>query len=174
MTALGMAPAAPEADVSQEFRHMMKMWPTGVSVVTTLVDGARHGFTASSFTSVSMRPPMISVCLDRSARCVPAFAEADWISVNVLGSHQDGLARRFASKLDDKYSGLTVVEGAGGAPVFPDSLGVVECRLDRVIAAGDHLILLANVHRAARLGASEPLAYYRSAFADVSPRDQVR
>lgn len=174
MTALGMAPAAPDADLGQEFRHVLKMWPTGVSVVTTLVDGTPYGFTASSFTSVSMHPPMISVCLDRSARCAPAFAEADWISVNLLGSHQDGLARRFASKLDDKYNDLTVVEGAGGAPAFPGSIGVIECRLDRIIAAGDHLILLANVHRASRLGASEPLAYYRSAFADVSPKEQVR
>ncbi|WP_371618384.1 flavin reductase family protein [Streptomyces sp. NBC_00454] len=174
MTALGVAPAAPHTDVSQDFRHLMKMWPSGVSVVTTQVDGAPYGFTASSFTSVSMHPPMISVCLDRSARCAPAFAEADWISVNVLGSHQDGLAGRFASKLDDKFNGLTVVEGAGGAPAFPDSLGVIECRLDRVIPAGDHLILLANVHRATHLGASEPLAYYRSAFAEVSPRERAR
>ncbi|MFJ4650561.1 flavin reductase family protein [Nocardia sp. NPDC088792] len=175
MTALGsVAAATPVAEVIPDFRDLMKLWPTGVSVVTTRVDGVRYGFTANSFASVSMDPPMISVCVDRAARCAAAFTAADRLSVNILAAHQDRLASRFASKLDDKFDGLTVIDGFGEAPVLPEALGVLGCRLDRVIPAGDHLILLARVHEVGRPGAAEPLVYHRSRFADVRPREQVR
>jgi len=155
-----------EADAA--FRAAMSRWASGVAVVTTRDAAGRcHGFTATSFTSVSLDPPMVLVCLDRAASCAEAFAVATTYAVHILHGGQEALARRFARKGDDKFEGLPV--RMFGAPVLPDALAMLECRVSDRFAAGDHTILLGLVRRAESFGGT-PLLYHDRAFADVAAR----
>lgn len=140
----------------EDFRDAMSRWASGVTVVTT-VDGhgRRYGFTANSFSSVSLRPPLILVCLDRAARCAPAFATAQWLAVHVLRRDQEQLAVRFAGRNEDKFAGLTVDEGLHELPLLPGTAARLECRIHRQVPAGDHTVLIAEVHRVGT-GSSDP------------------
>ncbi|ACU75345.1 flavin reductase domain protein FMN-binding [Catenulispora acidiphila DSM 44928] len=150
------------------FRAAMSRWASGVAVVTTRDAAGRcHGFTATSFTSVSLDPPMVLVCLDRAASCAEAFAVATTYAVHILHGGQEELARRFARKGGDKFADLPV--RVFGTPVLPDSLAVLECRVADRFAAGDHTVLLGLVRRAESF-AGAPLLYHDRAFADVAAR----
>ena len=145
-------------------RDMLSRWPSGVAVVTT-VDraGARRGFTATAFSSLSMDPPMVLVCLDRAADCHPAFASAEVMAVHLLNEDQAHLAQRFATKNIDKYDGLPASEGLGGVPLLGGVLARVECALERRIDAGDHVILIGLVRRC-EVFTGAPLVYFGRAF----------
>jgi flavin reductase ActVB len=161
MTAAGGSAAA-------AFRAAMSRWASGVAVVTTRDAAGRcHGFTATSFTSVSLDPPMVLVCLDRSAACSEAFTAATTYAVHILHGGQEELARRFAHKGGDKFGGLPVRRLE--PPVLPESLAVLECRIADRLTAGDHTILLGLVQHAESFGGT-PLVYHDRAFADVSVR----
>jgi flavin reductase ActVB len=149
---------------SDGFRAAMSRWASGVAVVTSCDPaGRQHGFTATSFTAVSLDPPMVLVCLDRSASCSAAFATSDWYAVHVLHSGQEHVARQFASKGTDKFAGLTVMRGSGGLPVLDGALALLECRIVDRIEAGDHVVLLGEVHRASR-AEGRPLVYHDRSF----------
>ncbi|MFI6277220.1 flavin reductase family protein [Streptomyces sp. NPDC050988] len=145
-------------------RDSLSQWPSGVAVVTTMDSGGvRRGFTATAFSSLSMDPPLVLVCLDRGADCRPAFATADAMAVHLLRDDQAQLARRFATKNIDKYDGLPTSEGLCGVPLLGGVLARIECVLDRRIDAGDHVILVGLVHRC-EVFAGRPLVYFARAF----------
>ena len=142
-----------EAVDAAEFRDAMSAWASGVAIVTTRgADGRQFGFTATSFTAVSMRPPMVLVCLDRDASCSAAFARANAYAVHILHSGQEQIARRFARHGEDKFADLDV--RADGLPVFGDALALLECRITERLVAGDHAVLIGTVHRADRFDGS--------------------
>ncbi|WP_328843082.1 flavin reductase family protein [Streptomyces sp. NBC_00258] len=145
-------------------RDSLSRWPSGVSVVTTVdAAGVRRGFTATAFSSLSLEPPLILVCLDRAADCRPAFETADVMAVHVLREDQTPLAQRFATKNIDKYDGLSPSEGFGGVPLLGGVLAHIECELDRRIDAGDHVILIGLVRRC-EVFPGRPLVYFARAF----------
>ena len=153
-----------ETATPESFRSAMALWASGVTVVTTAdALGRPQGFTASAFCSASMEPPLVLVCLTRSAACFQAFAESDAFAVHVLGERQQELAARFARKGADKFAGLATTSGVDGVPLLPDVLARLECRTVDRLAVGDHLALLGEVADAAT-GDGEPLLYYRRAF----------
>ncbi|BCL32509.1 flavin reductase family protein [Streptomyces aurantiacus] len=145
-------------------RDSLSRWPSGVAVVTTVDSGGvRRGFTATAFSSLSMDPPLVLVCLDRGADCHPAFATADAMAVHLLRDDQAQLARRFATKDIDKYDGLPASEGLRGVPLLAGVLARIECLLDRRIDAGDHVILVGLVCRC-EVFAGQPLVHFARAF----------
>ena len=146
------------------FRAVMGVFPTGVTIVTT-VDGGGvpRGYTAGSFVSVSLQPPLISVCTARSASCFPALAACDTFAVSVLRSEQAELARRFSSKGIDKFAGGGLTTSATGLPIVEGALAVVECLTYARHPAGDHVILVGAV-RDARLGGGDPLVFHNRSF----------
>ncbi|MEO3892216.1 flavin reductase family protein [Nonomuraea sp. B5E05] len=148
-------------------KRVFAKFPTGVVVVTT-VDrvGRRWGFTASSFSSVSMEPPQILVCLARSAQCYQAFDEAAEFAVNILASGQESVAHRFAQHGDDKFAGLDFSAGSRGLPVLDRALATLECGTVARFPAGDHVILLGEVY-AAGVGEGDPVLYYDREFRHV-------
>ncbi|MCG0067081.1 flavin reductase family protein [Streptomyces tricolor] len=154
----------------KDFKEVMSHWASGVTVVTTAgPTGRPHGFTASSFTVVSLDPPTVLVCLDRAADCAPAFAAAEWLAVHILGAGQRDMAGRFARKSPDKFAGLATEPGRSGTPLLPDAVATLECRTVRRLPVGDHLVLFAEVHDARTAGEEEPagdrpLLYHRRAF----------
>jgi flavin reductase ActVB len=151
----------------------MAQWPTGIAVVTTAdQDGWWYGCTADSFSAVSVRPPMVSVTLERAHRCRPVFAAADSFAVHVLRSGQEELARRFAGQEGDDFEDLAVERGYDDVPLLCDVAVRMECRTTTVVPAGDHVMLLAEVCRV-RTGPGDPLVYVQKHFRRLSRLDRL-
>ncbi|MGH3757832.1 flavin reductase family protein [Actinophytocola sp.] len=154
-------------------RHAMAHWPTGMAVVTTADrDGWWWGFTASSVSQVSERPPLVSVCLDRDARCRPVFTSADAYAVHVLRAGQEELAERFADDAANDFDGIAVDCGYEDVPLLSDVAMRLECRPVDAMPAGDHVLLLGEVVRA-RTGPHDPLVYLDQGFRRLARRDRV-
>lgn len=154
-------------------REALAQWPTGIAVITTAdQDGWWWACTADSFGPVSMRPPLISVCLDRGHRCRPVFTAADTFAVNVLRAGQEDLARHFACKDACDFEGIAVEHGIDDVPLLCDVPVRLECHTTNVVPAGDHGMLLAEVIRV-RTGPGEPLVYLRRNFRQLSRQDRL-
>ena len=143
----------------------MGHFPTGVTVVTTVHDGRRHGMTANSVTSVSLEPVMILVCLMREARTHLAIRKAGRFAVNILGDDQEEVSRRFARPGQDHFEGLPVAEGPDGLPLIPGCLAYLTCTVHDVVAAGDHDIVLGNVeHCELSANGGNPLLFFQGGY----------
>lgn len=144
--------------------NALAKFPTGVAIVTTLDQaGRRWGFTASAFSSLSLNPPQVLVCLAHTAGCYITFSKTDRFAVNVLKDKHQSLARRFAAKGAAKFAGGEFACGDFGLPVLPDALAVIECEVAARIPGGDHTIIVGDV-RTARSGYGEPAVYHDRAF----------
>ncbi|WKK21828.1 flavin reductase family protein [Streptomyces olivoreticuli] len=147
-----------------EFRATMARFASGVVVATTRdADGNPHGFTASSFCSVSLDPPLVLVCLARTANSYEAFRSSSACAISILAEDQVGVARRFATKGGDKFGEGGFVELPNGSLGVSGALGVLECSVRDRHAAGDHVILVAEV-RGIERGEGGPMVYFGGAF----------
>jgi flavin reductase ActVB len=147
------------------FRRLVGSFAAGVTIVTTRdAAGTPWGFTASSFSSVSLAPPLVLVCLAKDADCYAAFAATDSMAIHVLTPAQRELAMRFASKGADKFAGLTIETGAHTtAPILGEVHAAIECRMHARHDAGDHTILIGEVLGGAHANV-RPLLYYGRSF----------
>lgn len=136
---------------------------TSVTLVTTRVDGVDYGFTANSFASVSVEPPLVTVFIAETASCYPAFVMADHIAVNILADGQGDLARRFATSGADKFAGLTLDPGYSQVPVVEGAMAGIIGRVELKQPAGDHLMLLIAVDHVEYSG-HQPLVYHNREF----------
>jgi flavin reductase (DIM6/NTAB) family NADH-FMN oxidoreductase RutF/pimeloyl-ACP methyl ester carboxylesterase len=154
--------AAPALD-ARAFRKALGGFLTGVTVVATMQpDGSPRGFTANSFTSVSLDPPLVLVCIAKTASSCPVFSAAEGFSVSVLAEHHTNLSALFASKAPDKFAGAAWTRGPAGNPVLDDVAAWFDCTRHDVIEAGDHIILVGRV-RGFGERAVNPLGYCRGA-----------
>ncbi|MFF5113081.1 flavin reductase family protein [Streptosporangium sp. NPDC000509] len=146
------------------FRAALARFPSGVTVVTARGEReGSHGLTVSAFCSVSAEPPLVLVCLARSARTLPAIRESGRFAVSMLRQHHDDVARLFATTALDKVKGGWGALTRDGPPVVPDALFSLECTVHSVLTAGDHEVVIGAVQAySVRDGA--PLIYYRRAF----------
>jgi flavin reductase (DIM6/NTAB) family NADH-FMN oxidoreductase RutF len=156
-----------------ELRQTLGSYATGVTVVTTLdSEGEPKGFTANSFTSVSLDPPLVLVCIGKGAACYPAFTSTAQFGVNILCQDQDHVSSRFASRSADKFADIAWVSRITGSPVFPDSVAWLDCQLHDRLEAGDHLILIGRVLSFGYSPEKQPLGYHRGSYIAFGPRDQ--
>lgn len=147
------------------FRSVLGRFATGVAVVTTRApDGSWAGLTVNSLTSVSLDPPLVLFCLDRSAGSGPTFAAADCFAVNILGAGQDPISARFADPFAERFSLERTVEWETGAPVLAEALAALDCRMHARHDGGDHVILVGRVVRAEVLDDAAPLIYWRGGY----------
>ncbi len=148
----------------QEFRRVLGRFAAGVTVVTTVDDARRpYGLTATAFTSVSLEPPLVLVCVDKQSESYPHFHTSGVFAVNFLGAEDEPVSRHFAVSGGDKFKDVRFRHGVTGAPVLAESLAYLECRIVEILAGGDHTIFLGQVEAAdARDG--EPLLYYCGAY----------
>lgn len=168
------APVAPTAPVAAfdaaRFRQVLGHFCTGVSVVTTLHDGRPVGFTAQSFTSVSLDPPLVAFC--------PATTSASWASIrtvgsfcaNILSDEQEALGRVFATRGADRFTGVGWEPSATTrSPVLAGVLAWVDCRVHAVHEAGDHLLVVGRVVDLGISGRGSPLLFYRGGYGRFAP-----
>lgn len=143
----------------ESFRRALRRFATGVTVVTVDYDGELHGMTASSFASVSLEPPLILVCLDKSSRTRALILEKGTFAVNVLADDQEPVSRSFSKRGLKPFDELAHHPGAKGDPLLDGAISWLECRLDQMVEAGDHDIFVGEVFAAAD-GDGAPLLYY--------------
>lgn len=150
----------------KDFRRALGQFPTGVTVITTLdAQGEPVGVTASSFNSVSMDPALVLWSIDKGAFSLETFRNAEYFAVNVLSREQVDISNRFASRGEDKFSGIEYSAGAGGAPLLADYAAQFECRSWQVYEGGDHLILVGEVVDYRYRDIHQPLVFSRGSYA---------
>jgi flavin reductase (DIM6/NTAB) family NADH-FMN oxidoreductase RutF len=145
------------------YRHVMRHFPTGVTVVTTEDEGVPHGMTANSLASVSLNPVMLLVCLLRDARTAVAVRRRGRFAVNILCDHQEELSRRFALPGVDHFDGVQLEEGPDGLPLVRDALAHVVCSVSDVVGAGDHDVVFGAVEHCHVNGGS-PLVFFLGGY----------
>ncbi|NPC97657.1 flavin reductase [Nocardioides sp. zg-DK7169] len=160
----------------QVFRDVLAQWPSGVTVVTTLAaDGSRIGMTASSFSSVSATPALVSICLDRKLYTHDQIAQAGCFGINVLAKDQIEVGRRFAGMVKDcpdRFAGEEWSTAETGVALLDSALGWLDCRVVHQYDGGDHTIFVGEVLAANAARRSAPLLYHARGwgqFADVLP-----
>jgi flavin reductase (DIM6/NTAB) family NADH-FMN oxidoreductase RutF len=156
----------------REFRDALGLFPTGVAVVTTCgADGKLAGVTVNSFTSVSLDPPLILVCLARNIRSFELFAGATHFAVSLLREDQRDISGLFASTAAEKFAGLEHRVGRlAPCPIIHPNLVAFECETHARHEAGDHIVLIGKVitFERAENAAPRPLLYYRGKYRELS------
>ncbi len=150
---------------ARTLRDAMGCFGTGVVVATTRgAEGSPDGLTANSFTSVSLDPPLLLVCIAKSARSLAAFESSGSFAVNVLHIGQQLDSARFARRAEDRFSAAEWETWETGAPILKASLASIECDKHAWHDGGDHIILVGKVRRAAFEPRRDPLLYFRGAY----------
>ena len=146
-------------------RDALGCFATGVTVVTCVNEkGEPAGLTVNSFTSVSLDPPLLLVCLAREAASAAALTRASHFAVNVLQTGQQPASIRFSTRDEDRFGATPWSCGEAGAPILKDSLGVFECERYAVHPGGDHHILIGQVVKASFDAGLDPLLYFRGRY----------
>jgi flavin reductase (DIM6/NTAB) family NADH-FMN oxidoreductase RutF len=148
----------------QHFRRVCSKYATGITILTVLDSrGDPQGMTANSFTSVSLSPPLILVCIDRQTSILSSFKPGTRFGVNVLQEEQKELSSWFSRSGHDRFSGIAWSAGETGAPLLQGMLATIECEVTQMIEAGDHVVVIgAALHATWREG--QPLVYFNSSY----------
>ena len=151
------------------FKRVFASWPSGVTIVTSR-DGERiQGMTASAFTEVSLDPPLVLVCADKSTITNELIRASGVFSVSILAEGQRALSDKFASKKDEqrRFEGLNCQEGATGCARIPGALAWMDCKVVQTVDAGDHHVYIGEI-KAADVTGQDPLLHFRSSYGKFS------
>ncbi len=148
-----------------ELRFVMSHFATGITVVTGRDEERRaRAITVNAFTSLSLDPPLVLYCLDRSAFHFDVFSKAKAFAVNILAADQQALSERFAREAEDDLADLDAFEMRTGSPVLAGCLAALDCETAALHEAGDHLIVIGRVTGLQVTDATEPLIYFRGDY----------
>jgi 3-hydroxy-9,10-secoandrosta-1,3,5(10)-triene-9,17-dione monooxygenase reductase component len=153
-----------------QFRAALALRAGGVAIVTARSGERVHGMTVTDFAGVSLDPPLVLVCADKTSNTLPVIESGRNFAVNLLANGQEALSNRFASKEHEwtRFEGLACEAGATGAPLVPGALASLSCRVVALHDAGDHVIVVGLVEEARCTGAS-PLVYWSGAYRGLTP-----
>lgn len=162
------------AATAESYKAVMRRLPTGVTIVTTVLDGRPKGFTANAVASVSVEPPQILVCVSRQTRTHPVIAQAGLFCVNLLKLDQEPLARRFAlTGTFDQFEAVAYRTERTGSPILEGALAYLDCELAEEYSAGTHTILIGAVV-ACGAEAGAPLGYFDGTYRDFGVNLDVK
>lgn len=150
-----------------EFRDVMAAVCSPVVVATSIHAGRPHGTTVSAFTSLSLSPPLVTVALNRRSNLLRMLRKTRKLGINILGRHQEQVAKAFAHEGADRFSSVSWTEDRG-LPCIDDSAGWVVCDVTQLIRGGDHVIAIGCVTHATRTS-TPPLIYHDRLFGTWSP-----
>ena len=154
----------------EEFRNALRHWASGVTVITTKdLAGNLHGVTVSAFSSVSLAPPLVLICLDKRAGSHHAFVESGQFVVNILGEGQQHISHQFASKLPDKFADVEFSQTVTGLPLLEGALANLECRLVHSYKGGDHTIFIGEIEDTV-VREGSPLIYYHGQYRSLEKK----
>jgi len=149
------------------FRAVLGRFASGITVVTAQdASGQPHGMTVSAFSSLSLDPPLVLVCVSTDATMAPVIEAATTFAVNVLADSQEAMSRRFAGKMNDRFAGVGYAKGEHGDALLDDALATIQCRIVARHPAGDHVIVVGQVEQASAHD-GRPLLYYRGGYAQL-------
>jgi len=148
------------------FRLAMSHFASGVTIVTTSHEGRPYGMTVASFASLSLHPPLVLVCIERSVKTHDAIAAAGKYGVSILSSAQADISTKFASRSDDKFTGVELVPGEHDVPLIAGALTAIECRVYDRLPGGDHTIFIGEVLKIHTTD-GDPLIYFRSGYREM-------
>jgi flavin reductase (DIM6/NTAB) family NADH-FMN oxidoreductase RutF len=158
--------------VPQLYRDIMSCFPTGVAIVTAHENGSRpRGLTLSAFCPVSLDPPLVLVCIDKTSNTLPALQESGGFTVNFLAGGREHLAVLYASKAEEKFEGIAWSRPdtpEGGPVLHEDCAAYAVCVTREAIEAGDHWVFIGEVQEGAVIEGRLPLVYHRRAFLDLA------
>ncbi|NJK82069.1 MAG: flavin reductase family protein [Chloroflexaceae bacterium] len=152
------------------FRTVLSRFASGVTVVTTTFEGRLAGLTVSSFTSLSLKPTLILVCVAHHTDSHSVLEQADQFAVNVLAEDQSYLSQRFASLSEEKFVAGSYTLSARGLPLLNGVLATLECTTYSRLPGGDHSIFVGEVV-ASHVYEGQPLLYYRAGYYQLGPRE---
>ncbi len=156
----------------QELRRIMGHFATGVTVITTRDrSGIPFGLTANAFTSLSLNPPLVLICVDKAVQCYPCFEESKVFAVNILSEAQEDLSRRFATKGIEKFSGIKWRHSEKGLALIEGSIAHIECRIVQNYEGGDHTIYVGEI-LSAEVSRGRPLLFFQGKYQRL-PKDEI-
>lgn len=149
----------------RRFRDVMGHYPTGVALVTAMgADGKPIGMIVGSFTSVSMDPPLVAYLPMINSYTFAQIREAEFFAINVLAAEQEGLCRRFASRIEDKWAGVEWTTTPGGAPVLDGAVAWIECTTESITEAGDHYLVMGRIQDMEVVNPVAPLLFFQGGY----------
>ena len=150
---------------ADEFKQVLASWATGVTIVTARSADRIHGMTVSAFSEVSLDPPLVLVCADKSSNTRPVIEEGGVFAVNILARDQEALSNKFASKRDEwkRFDGLETDTGPSGAPLLRGVVANLDCTVVGAHEHGDHVVYVGAVQEVRHFD-REPLLYCRGAY----------
>jgi flavin reductase (DIM6/NTAB) family NADH-FMN oxidoreductase RutF len=148
-------------------REAFGIFPTGVVAVAARVGGRLIGLAASSFTSVSLDPPLVSISVAKTSRTWPDLRRAAHLGLTVLADHHGDAARQLAGPVEARFEGLQVTSTDDGAVTLADGLAQFDTTIYREVEAGDHTIVLLLLHAVEQTDHSLPLVFHRSGFGQL-------
>lgn len=153
---------------SSVFRSVLGRFCSGVTVVTAMGPTSPAGFTCQAFSSLSLDPPRVLLCVSRTSTSWPAIRSSTSFCVNVLAQQQRSLCERFARSGGDKFEGVSWTASPDGAPRLDGAAAWIDCRVHTEHDGGDHLVVIGDVRRVeAPTDAPRPLLYYRGRYARI-------
>jgi flavin reductase (DIM6/NTAB) family NADH-FMN oxidoreductase RutF len=149
----------------KRLRRAFGIFPTGVVAVAAEVDGVALGLAASSFNSVSIDPPLVSVIVANTSKTWPDLRRAGHLGVTVLADHHDVVCRQLAGPVESRFDGIAVSVSGDGALTLDDGLAQFDCTIYREVEAGDHVLVLLELHAVQQAVVGDnPLVFHRSGF----------
>jgi flavin reductase len=172
-TARNSASSSSVAVTQADFRKALGSFATGVTVITVDFEGEIHGMTANAFTSVSLDPLLVLVCVDHRARNHAHLRAKQRFGVNILAADQRAVSEYYAlpspkHQHAERESGARFERTAHGTPVLHGALAYLECRMHTAQDAGDHTIFIAEVEDVV-VRDGDPLLYFRGRYRDIGP-----
>ena len=160
-----MEPAAWTSPFDEaRYRQVLGHFATGVTVVTAVPGGEPVGLAVNSFTSVSLHPPLVSVCIAKGSTTWPRIRDGGSFCVNILSADQEAICRTFAARGEQRFAGIGYGPGPSGAPILTGVLAWIDCTIDAEYPAGDHFIVVARVRNLGVAGGHRPLVVYRGGY----------
>jgi len=157
---------AVDVNAQNGLKEVMRVFPQGVTVVTTTGPDGPCGITVSAFTSISVTPPLIMISISKQSSFYAPLMESKQFAVNLLADDQKSVSDRFAGRHDvsNRFEGIGYGQGVTGMPIIWGVRAFVECRTWKVHDGGDHSLILGEVVRAGKLNDKQPLVFYGQTY----------
>ncbi|NRB53438.1 MAG: flavin reductase family protein [Saprospiraceae bacterium] len=155
-----------------ELRKVMGQFATGVTVITTQSGEDHFGFTANSYTSVSLEPPLILFCLHKDSKGCPVFLKNGAFAVNILADDQVEISNGFANRAlsaEERFELISYTKGKSGSPIIDEAMGYLDCRLSSSLESGDHVIFIGEVIDMGQHPDKRPLIYFQGGYRELMP-----